>query len=86
MDKLYKYYVRETGDFGGCGIDSFTKGFNDYDEAIAYYKKEIESFSHWRSIPEVEFIDGIAKAEKELASLKAKVIELEAMLKILKES
>lgn len=86
MKTLYKYYVRTVGDFGGCGVDTFEKGFNDYDEAVAYYKNEIEKCSFWKyNTPKVDFIDGVAKAESELASLKMKVAEFEAAIKILKE-
>lgn len=87
MKRVYRYYVKSVGDFGGCrGVDTFEKGFNDYDEAVAFYKSELEKSSLWKyNPPTIAFIDGIAKAESELASLKMKVAELETAIKILKE-
>lgn len=88
MKKIYKYYVRTVGDFGGCcGVEAFEKGFNDYNEAIDFYKNELEKCSYWKyNPPTVDFVDGIAQAESELANLKMKVAELETAIKILKES
>ena len=87
MRTLYKYYVRTVGDFGGCGIDAFEKGFNNYDEAMDFYKSEVEKCSFWKyNPPKVEFIDGVTKAETKLADLKMKVAELETALKNLKEN
>lgn len=88
MKKIYRYYVKTVGDFGGCrGVEAFEKGFNDYDEAVAFYKNELEQSAFWiYNPPKVEFIDGIAKAESELAKLKMKVVELETAIKILKEN
>jgi len=83
MKKVYKYTVVETGDFGGCGKDTDYYHFDNYEDAIAFYNKEVKKYPKWYGI-EIEFIDGIAEAEKELAELKLKIAELEAALAVAK--
>lgn len=88
MKKIDKYIVRTIGNFGGFGVEVFEEYFNNYEEATAYYKAEVEKVNHqWKyDTPKVIFIDGIAKAEKELADLKMMVTELETAIKIAKEN
>ena len=87
MRKISKYIVRTMGNFGGLGVDVFDKNFDNFDEAVAYYKKEVEKCAYWKdNTPTVELIDGIAVAEKELANLKMAITELELAIKIAKEN
>lgn len=85
MKKIAKYAVKTVGYFGGYGKDVFVEEFDDYEKAVEYYKGKIESLADYYDA-KVEFIDGIAKAEKELAELKMKVAELETAIKIARES
>ena len=91
MKKIAKYIVKTIGDFGGYGNDVFVKEFNNYEKAITYYKKQLgnkndaDEMTAWYDA-KVEFIDGIAEAEKELAELKMKMVELETAIRIAKES
>lgn len=87
MRKISKYIVRTTDSFSGLGMDVFDKEFDNFDEAVTYYKKEIETCAYWKdNTPTVELIDGIAVAEKELANLKMAITELELAIKIAKEN